>query len=202
MLPFWHIDKGRMQIIKRYIFKSDLHHSMLFSKLKYLHLLACYYVSYICIHRYIIYKYYLYYVNIYIYIHINIHIYIYIYIYICIYIYYIHIYIMYIYIIYTYIYNIHIYNMIESLQSARLVEHNIIGEMKSQFFIGILLWVSCHCIHPSYIHIYIYIYIYIYMYIYMLCVIYRCIYIRSDCIIIYIFIYMLNVYIYICDMYE
>ena len=43
-----------------------------FSKLKYLHLLACYYVSYICIHRYIIYKYYLYYVNIYIYIYIYI----------------------------------------------------------------------------------------------------------------------------------
>ena len=43
-----------------------------FSKLKYLHLLACYYVSYICIHRYIIYKYYLYYLNIYIYIYIYI----------------------------------------------------------------------------------------------------------------------------------
>ena len=28
--------------------------------------------------------------------------------------------------------------MIESLNSARLVEHNIIGEMKSQFFIGVL----------------------------------------------------------------
>ena len=69
---------------------------------------------------------------------------------------------MYVYIIYTYIYNIHMYNMIESLQSARLVEHNIIGEMKSQFFIGMLLWVSCHCIHPSDIHIYIYIYIYTY----------------------------------------
>ena len=73
---------------------------------------------------------------------------------------------MYVYIIYTYIYNIHMYNMIESLQSARLVEHNIIGEMKSQFFIGMLLWVSCHCIHPSDIHIYIYIYTYIYIYIY------------------------------------
>ena len=58
-----------------------------FSKLKYLHLLACYYVSYICIHRYIIYKYYLYYVNIYIYIYTYKYTYIYIYIYIHIYIY-------------------------------------------------------------------------------------------------------------------
>ena len=48
--------------------------------------------------------------------------------------------------IHTYIYiYIHIYiydicdNRIESLQSARLVKHNIIGEMKSQFFIGMLL---------------------------------------------------------------
>ena len=30
--------------------------------------------------------------------------------------------------------------MIESLQSARLVERNIIGEMKNQFFIGMLLY--------------------------------------------------------------
>ena len=28
---------------------------------------------------------------------------------------------------------------IESLQSVQLVEHNILGEMKSQFFIGMLL---------------------------------------------------------------
>ena len=55
------------------------------------------------------------------------------YIYICINIYtYIHIY------IYIYIYDI-CDNRIESLQSARLVKHNIIGEMKSQFFIGMLL---------------------------------------------------------------
>ena len=82
-----------------------------FSKLKYLHLLACYYVSYICIHRYIIYKYYLYYVNIYIYIyiHINIHTYIYIYTYIYVYIYIIYIYILCTYILYIHIYIIYIY---------------------------------------------------------------------------------------------
>ena len=30
-------------------------------------------------------------------------------------------------------------NMIESLQGSRLVQHNILGEIKSQFFIGMLL---------------------------------------------------------------
>ena len=42
--------------------------------------------------------------------------------------------------------------MIESLQSARLVEHNIIGE----FFIGMVIWVSCHCIHQAYCQLYIF----------------------------------------------
>ena len=34
--------------------------------------------------------------------------------------------------------------------------HIIIGEMKSQFFIGIPLWVSCHCIHQAYCQLYIF----------------------------------------------
>ena len=39
--------------------------------------------------------------------------------------------------------------MIESLQSARLVEHNIIGEMKSKFFIGMLLYSNKNIPIPS-----------------------------------------------------
>ena len=46
--------------------------------------------------------------------------------------------------------------MIESLQSARLVEHNILGEMKIQFFIGMLLRVSCHFIHQAYYLLFIF----------------------------------------------
>ena len=49
-----------------------------------------------------------------------------------------------------------IYIIYELLQRARLVEHNILGKMKSQFFIGILLWVSCHCIHQAYYLLYIF----------------------------------------------
>ena len=39
--------------------------------------------------------------------------------------------------------------MIESLQSARLVERNIIGEMKNQFFIGMLLYSNKNIPIPS-----------------------------------------------------
>ena len=58
------------------------------------------------------------------------YIYIYIYIYMPIYIYIE---------IYTHIYIYVCNNMNEYLQCARLVKHNILGEMKSQFFIGLLL---------------------------------------------------------------
>ena len=57
-----------------------------------------------------------------------------------------------------YIYNIYYIcnNKIEYLQIARLVEHNILAVMKSQFFIGMLLWFSGHCIHQAYYLLYIF----------------------------------------------
>ena len=47
-------------------------------------------------------------------------------------------------------------NMMESLQIARLVEHNTLGEIKSQFYIFMLLRVPCHCIHQAYYQLYIF----------------------------------------------
>ena len=54
-------------------------------------------------------------------------------------------YMLYMFYIYIYIYiYIHIYIYIYT------------GEMKSQFFIGMLLWVSCHCIHQEHYLLYVF----------------------------------------------
>ena len=58
---------------------------------------------------------------------------------------------MYIY-IYIYIY-IHLYLQI---YISIYISAYIIGEMRSQFFIGKLLWVSCHCIVQAYSLLYIF----------------------------------------------
>ena len=53
-----------------------------------------------------------------------------------------------IYVIYTYVYiYIYIYIYIYYIHT---------GEMKSQFFIGMLLWVSCHCIHQEHYLLYVF----------------------------------------------
>ena len=69
---------------------------------------------------------------------------------------YMYIYIYNIYIIYIYIYIYTCNNIIESLQRAWLVEYDLIGEMKSQFFTGMLPWVSYHCIHQAFYLLYIF----------------------------------------------